>query len=147
MTGYVYFITPEAPYHRDESTSLVKIGFTTKNPRNRLAALQCGSPLPLVLWAYIQGPESLERAFHAAFAELRSHGEWFFLQDKLHDFLSYFGDEPNIGKLIPRERVGVSLFDNVYSTIPPHPAIDENLWIISGDINPLLPFYPEVLEA
>jgi len=147
VSGFVYFITPEAALVRSEETQLVKIGFTKKDPRTRLATLQCGSPLHLVLWAYVEGSEALERAFHEAFSELRSHGEWFLLQDKLYGFLSYLGDEPNIGNLIGRERVCVALFDNVSNPCPTFIPDDEYLWSISGDIRPLTPFYPEVIEA
>lgn len=144
MSGFVYFIAPEALYCRDEDTQLVKIGHTRNNPESRLAALQCGSPLILDLFAYTPGDALLERAFHEAFAECRSHGEWFFLVGKLHDFLSYF-DRPPGDRYVTPEQIAVSLYDNVRRDTPTHG--DASLWLHSGDVRPLLPFYPEAADA
>lgn len=146
MSGFVYFIAPEALLFRDEDTQLVKIGYTRNSPKARLAALQCGSPLTLDLYAYTDGSEALERAFHEAFADSRSHGEWFYVHGKIRDFLGYF-DRPPGDRYVTPEQIAVSIYDNLCGDTPPHPSIDEELWRVSADAAPLLPFYPEVVEA
>lgn len=67
--GLVYFIASE---------KAIKIGYTTRSPGERLAALQTGSPEPLEVLAVL-APASLadERAIHRALAAHRLHGEWF----------------------------------------------------------------------
>lgn len=56
--SYVYFITPEAAFVRDEPTlKVVKIGVTSGRPRNRVRALQCGSPVPLEIDEYLKSAE------------------------------------------------------------------------------------------
>lgn len=70
MKTWVYFLRPvgaEGP---------VKIGFSC-NPHERLATYQKFSPHPLELVARIEGRETEEMAFHALFAPLHSHHEWF----------------------------------------------------------------------
>lgn len=54
----------------------IKIG-VTKNVRKRIAVMQTGSSVPLVLLATRKGDTGLEREYHARFAHLRLHGEWF----------------------------------------------------------------------
>jgi hypothetical protein len=149
VTGFVYFIAPEALFLRDEDTQLVKIGYTRHSPESRLASLQCGSPLHLKVYIYTEGSQELERAFHEAFAPCRSHGEWFYLAYKLHDFMSYF-PEPNgrdVTAYVPREEISVSLHDNVWSDSVPHPSVPERQWQESASFEPLCRFYPEVLES
>lgn len=132
MSGFVYFIGPEALLHRQDT--VVKIGYTTGNPRSRLAALQTGSPELLVLWAYTPGGPDLERAFHETFADMRSHGEWFFVQHKLWHFLGYLGSEPNIGNLISPDQLEVAIFDNIFCDVPPGPEVPEEDWV--GSVKP-----------
>lgn len=147
-TGYVYFVAPEALLHRDEldEGTQVKIGFTRGNPLVRLSALQTGSPLPLKLWAYVQGSKELESAFHETFAEMRSHGEWFYVSSKLYDFMGYLGEEPHTGNLITREQMAVAIFDCLIPDRPSHPSHDENLWRVSADASHLKAFFPEAFE-
>lgn len=54
----------------------VKIG-TSRNPAQRLADLQVGSPVPLSLLWKTPGTRELERMLHDYFVHYRSHGEWF----------------------------------------------------------------------
>lgn len=145
MNGFVYFIAPEAVLHRNESDSCVrvKIGFTTGHPRQRLNALQTGSPVSLSLWAFTPGSEALERAFHETFSELRSHGEWFFVVDKLRLLLSMLGQEPNIGQLIPREQMSVAIRDALIAEDIDLAPADPMLWNISAFPSNLRPFSPE----
>lgn len=61
----------------------VKIGFTTGEPEVRLRALQTGSPAMLTLLAVHSGSLHEEAALHARFQHVRSHGEWFDMNDEL----------------------------------------------------------------
>lgn len=146
MSGFVYFIGPEALLHRRDGSALVKIGFTSSNPLQRLRSLQTGSPLPLRLWAYVEGTEALEAALHSTFAELRSHGEWFFVQDKLYAFLRYLGEEPDIGRLIPREQVEVAIYDCLLCDTAPHPSYDPEMYAISGNARFLVKHFPRAFQ-
>ena len=58
------------------NSSLAKIG-VSNDPEVRLADLQVGSPLPLVLLWKTPGGQGLESALHNYFAPYRQHGEWF----------------------------------------------------------------------
>lgn len=146
MSGFVYFVAPEALFHRDEYDALVKIGFTRGNPHARLAALQTGSPVHLKLWAYADGSPELEKAFHNTFAGLRSHGEWFWAHFKFRDFLGYLGHEPNTGNRITKEQLEVAVFDNIFSSHPPYPDTPESEWLASAEPQYLRPFFPHLWE-
>lgn len=80
---HVYFIGPS-----DWRLGRVKIGRTTSGVRNRLAALQTGSPFPLEVYAWAEDEGDLETCLHEVFAPLRLHGEWFALDYKLLDLVS-----------------------------------------------------------
>lgn len=147
-SGYVYFITPEAVFHRnEEDLQVVKIGYTRHHPTARMRDLQVGSPVPLELLAYIDGSIALERAFHDCFAELRWQGEWFLLDRKLFQFLGYFSGLPVNNRYVDRDRVCVSLYDNVFCDGSPHPRWSDDDYESSADPEFLLRWFPEVLEA
>lgn len=78
MSGprYVYFIKPVG------ADGPVKIGCSIL-PTDRLSALTTWSPVKLEIAATIKGDEELERRFHTAFLENRSHAEWFLGCDRL----------------------------------------------------------------
>lgn len=65
--GAIYFIA---------GADMVKIGFST-NLDQRLESLQSGSPVKLVVEAFIQGSLMQEQILHGVFGEFRRHGEWF----------------------------------------------------------------------
>lgn len=67
--GLVYFIAPIGG-------GPVKIGFT-RNPGARFKQLQNTSPHPLELIACSPGGEEVEKLYHIAFQDARTHGEWF----------------------------------------------------------------------
>ena len=67
---FVYFI-------QADENGPIKIGFTTDEPRKRLAQLQIGNPHELKLLGAIKGSTAIERQFHADLAEWRLQGEWF----------------------------------------------------------------------
>lgn len=143
--GFVYFICPEAILHRKrgDDGARVKIGYTGGNPKERLRALQTGSPMPLVLWAYADGTEELEAAFHNAFAPLRSHGEWFYCEGKLFDLMACLGDEPNVGNYISEDRLEAVISDMVFTNLPPHPSVDEKEWLSTANPAALAGFFPD----
>ncbi len=80
--GLVYFIVS---HHGDDVR--VKIGFTAGDPQARLRNLQCGSPVELAIFTAFEGSQETEKLFHATFAPLRLHGEWFAMKGKLRDFM------------------------------------------------------------
>lgn len=143
--GYVYFICPEAVLHRPrgDQGAVVKIGYTSSHPKERMRSLQTGSPMPLVLWAYTDGTEELEAAFHNAFAPVRVHGEWFLCEGKLRDLLGYLGEEPAIGAHISEDALEDAVFDNIFSDMPPHPTVDADEWLASADPAALAGFFPD----
>jgi hypothetical protein len=58
-----------------EGSPLVKIGYTSTDPKQRLKALQTGQPMELsLLWSRAG---DYEGALHIRFAEYRVRGEWF----------------------------------------------------------------------
>lgn len=54
----------------------VKIGYSV-DVKGRLAALQLASPVRLQVLALANGGAAREAAYHAQFAHVRLHGEWF----------------------------------------------------------------------
>ncbi len=78
---HLYFIRAGGFVDDDfDRTCIVKIGLA-KDPKKRLRQLQTGNPQRLTLMHWEEVPEkqarAIERAFHAAFAPWRLHGEWF----------------------------------------------------------------------
>lgn len=66
----IYVIAPE-------DSSVVKIGHTTNEPKDRIGTLQTGNPDRLVVrWAG-EGDAQLEKHLHAVFKDYRVRGEWF----------------------------------------------------------------------
>lgn len=70
----IYFV-------RCDLTGLTKIGFTSRGMKERMAALQCGSPTVLRVVGAREGEYLDEAAAHAFYQEKRRHGEWFLLSD------------------------------------------------------------------
>jgi hypothetical protein len=68
--GWVYFI-------RSPINGLVKIGYTASHPRGRFRRLAATCPVALEPMALRRGSLETERLYHARFAALWSHGEWF----------------------------------------------------------------------
>lgn len=79
-SGYVYFV---------RGGDKIKIGFTKNHPSERLPYLQTGSPVLLVLLAYIKDEQAqqLEHSLHKMFSVHHSHGEWFFASKHILDFI------------------------------------------------------------
>lgn len=73
---------------------MVKIGLAS-DPAVRLADLQVGSPVRLVLRGshMTDDADGLERELHDKYADLRSRGEWFRVDDRLcEEMNTTFGD-------------------------------------------------------
>ena len=68
--GYVY------AFRRQDATQSVKIGFS-KNPVQRKAQLENGTPYELDLCMLIDGEVSLETEFHYTLRDSRVRGEWY----------------------------------------------------------------------
>lgn len=68
--SFVYFMRPIG------ADGPVKIGCSVA-PDSRIKTYQAWSPVPLELVATIPGKWAIEWAFHARFAHLRTHHEWF----------------------------------------------------------------------
>ena len=77
--SWVYFIQggPER---------LIKIG-VTETPMTRLANMQGGCPVELVLVACVSGDLSAEQKLHNKFKKSRAHHEWFWPTSDLVDFI------------------------------------------------------------
>lgn len=73
--GWVYLVG-------SEGSDIAKIGYAA-NVEQRLIRLQTGSPVKLSILFKVRGDVRVERALHAAFAEYRTHGEWFRDRDVL----------------------------------------------------------------
>lgn len=65
----------------------VKIGFTERSVRQRIAGLQTGCPEKLETYATLRGSRDEERGFHERFAALRMNGEWFRREGALADWI------------------------------------------------------------
>jgi len=88
--GYVYFIAEALPYHgrmdvsgqyRTETgqfrVEYIKIGWTTKEPKKRLAALQTANPRELFILGSIFTNSEAEGMIHRTLGNGRVRGEWF----------------------------------------------------------------------
>lgn len=107
----------------------IKIGFTTRKPNERLAALQTGAPVELRIVGLLAG--NREREMHERFRDARLHGEWFTPSKQLVQFISKDAQPPRVahvqeqvrlqleGKAVKvadatRKHVGPSWFDVVF---------------------------------
>lgn len=82
-TTWIYFIR--------EADGPVKIG-VAKNPRERIATLQCGNPRPLEIVGVWRGYHFEERQLHERFEHLRLAGEWFEPTDELLAYIAAISD-------------------------------------------------------
>lgn len=78
--SYVYFI--HAP-----SVKRMKIGYAV-SPDVRFVEINVGSPVPLVKFALMCGPQSMEGELHRKFAKHRKKGEWFSTHPSLMEFIA-----------------------------------------------------------
>lgn len=74
--SYIYFVL-------GQTTRRVKIGYTSRNVRDRLCDLQTGSPDRLILLGVIHAPFYFEAELHHALRPFHSHGEWYDLPSSI----------------------------------------------------------------
>ena len=94
------------------SANAVKIGYTAnrKGAENRVASLQSGNPMRIVLVGSIAcSSKYLETFLHKRFDHLHLRGEWFFLDQELTDYLHEIGLKP--ATLDPHETLTTIAFD------------------------------------
>mgnify|MGYP001585986666 CR=1 FL=1 len=77
-SDYVYFL---------KAGRFIKIGKTTGSPSARISQLQTGCPFHITLIAYIRGGIKEESQLHKRFKKYKTHGEWFFLDGELSEFI------------------------------------------------------------
>lgn len=77
--GYVYFIL--------DKDGRVKIGYSARSPRKRMATLQTAHAGTLRLLGFMRGDKSSERELHNRFAHLHIRGEWFRYEGELAKFI------------------------------------------------------------
>jgi hypothetical protein len=105
IKGYVYFVACAEPDCR-KAHPFIKIGQTMKM-KNRLAALQIGSPVELKFVGYIktEDPKALERFFHKTFQRAWIYGEWFRVSDGMITSIRHY-------------RIIDDKFDEFFSELP-----------------------------
>lgn len=67
----IYFI------NSDGRADCIKIGYTRRDPQDRLRKLQTATPDQLRLIGAVEGERYLERMLHKRYQHLRIRGEWF----------------------------------------------------------------------
>lgn len=80
----IYFIADVELLH-------VKIGFTRKDLYRRVAELQTGNPLKLIVMAIMPGTMQDERNLHRKFDHCRKYGEWFEIRNDLKEYIELHG--------------------------------------------------------
>jgi hypothetical protein len=76
--GVVYFI---------QCDDYVKIGFTYKEVKERLKAMQIGNPHKLKIVHQLLGNQQSEQRLHTLFKEYHHRGEWFKIEGNLEFFI------------------------------------------------------------
>ena len=76
----IYFIITE-------DRKFVKIGFTKKNLKNRINAIQTGCPLKIKCSLLLEGDKTKETELHIKFNSFKSYGEWFYLTEEIEEFI------------------------------------------------------------
>lgn len=84
MTTVYFIVAPEV--------EMVKIGKTT-DLEKRMATLKTMSPTKLQLGVSMDYDDWLESRIHKHFKEHRSHGEWFFADEPIVDFMQGYRDK------------------------------------------------------
>ncbi len=116
----VYFLRPvgmEGP---------IKIGFSDQ-PKRRLKELTMWSPVPLELVAMVPGNRALESMLHRAFADAKSHWEWFHPIPEIVTAIERLaaGREAHEAFDIHRHRRGRVSLEYAARTFHPWPPIEE----------------------
>tara|TARA_R100000750_G_C2313841_1_gene83573 strand:+ start:40 stop:825 length:786 start_codon:yes stop_codon:yes gene_type:complete len=88
--GFVYFIGELILNRRGEIVpEYIKIGWTTKEPKKRLQALQTSNPRELFLLGAIETNKCAEQMIHNYFYNARVMGEWFEFEKIKHKLVMW----------------------------------------------------------
>lgn len=77
----------------DSEKQYCKIGYTKKNPLQRLCTLQVGNPMKLSIISLIAGSTSFEKLIHKKFKKYYIRGEWFKYSK---DIIEFFDSLPQL---------------------------------------------------
>jgi hypothetical protein len=121
----VYLIQKEPP------EGPVKIGYTRRSAKQRLAHGQTFSPEPLSILAESPASQALERQLHRYFEPLRIHGEWFRYEGRLKDLVYFLSEGFTVEEWFDHESVEfVAALENarkqLYSCHPSLGYFDED---------------------
>jgi len=72
---------------------LIKIGRTTKL-KQRMLTLSAQCPIKLTLVASVKYDRDFEQRLHRYFNDIRSHGEWFYAESRLLDYIRTLKSDP-----------------------------------------------------
>jgi len=70
-----------------EKTRKIKIGYTANFMEERMRSLRSSSPDKLIFLGGMAGDRHLERTIQEKFKMHKSHGEWFYENDALNNFI------------------------------------------------------------
>ena len=70
-----------------EGLNLVKIGFTERDPHDRVRELQTANPHKLKLLFTMEGTLNYESYLHNMFSHLRTQGEWFRYTSEIQSYI------------------------------------------------------------
>lgn len=73
-----------------QTVNLMKIG-TSRDPEKRILSVRLISPVPVEVFAIMEGGRDLESQLHDKFHHLHSHGEWFHATQELRNFAALSG--------------------------------------------------------
>lgn len=115
MSGFVYFAVCQTG-----ENETCKIGYTAKDPRKRVGAIQRMCPVNIDLLAYVEGDMRLEQKLHQTFAPLRLHGEWFQFSHKLFSFVTWLTPNSPCDAPTSKEQFTVAVSDCILGDLPPY---------------------------
>ncbi len=109
----IYFIK------NNTGDGFIKIGYTKRNIRKRISALQTASPAPLTLLAGMPGGLDKEKILHAKFKKYRVHGEWFKVVPEIIEYINNIPviDDINLLNEISDEVIEEKLNESMLSDI------------------------------
>jgi len=100
----VYFI------QASDERGFIKIGYS-RDVYKRLSALQCGSPVGLVILGVIHGSYGTEAAIHKLLKKYRIHSEWFLPSKLVLHYISVLLDVEKSLEDFKKRRVEKYLID------------------------------------
>ena len=127
-TGHVYFA------RRDDG--LVKIGFTTRDPQDRVSQIDAGLPETVSLIGAFPGTEADEKTLHGRFAADRVGGEWFSWSEGMAAEVARVAPgqsvPPMAGQMVtPCAQSGQMVTDEALPRVVPGPEVTPSLAVPS----------------